>query len=96
MTRQEIITKAVPILQRNPFVLSCALFGSYATDNASNSSDIDFLVKLKRGTTLFDEASLQIELTEALEKEVDIVDAEMIHPLIRKNVIKERISFYER
>ena len=96
MTKQEIITKALPILEQSPIVLSCALFGSYAAGAESNSSDIDFLVKVKRGTTLFDEAELQIKLSETLNKDVDIVDPEMLHPSIKNNIITNRIPFYER
>ena len=96
MTKQEIIIKTIPILKNNPIVLSCALFGSYAMGKEVEKSDIDFLVKMKKGTTLFDEAGLQIELSQALKKNVDIVDPDMLHPSIANNIISERISFYER
>ena len=61
-----------------------------------DNSDIDFLVKMKQGTTLFDEVGLQIELSKVLNKNVDIVDPEMLHPSIENNIISERILFYER
>ena len=37
-----------------------------------------------------------MKLSEILNKDVDIVDPEMLHPSIKNNVIINRIPFYER
>ncbi len=85
---EEIKKKALPIL-KEAGVLRSAIFGSYATGENREDSDIDILVDVPRGTTLFDLVDLKYRLEEALGKEVDLVTYDGIHPLLR-DIMKNR------
>jgi predicted nucleotidyltransferase/DNA-binding XRE family transcriptional regulator len=52
---------------------SVRVFGSIARNEDTPDSDIDLLLKLRPGTSLFDMADLMDELTELLGVKVDIV-----------------------
>jgi len=96
MTQQEIIDRAVPILRKNPLVLSCSLFGSHATGKAMPHSDVDFLLTLKDSASLLDRVEIQLELEHGIGSHVDVVSPRMLHPYIKDNVIKEKVDFYEQ
>jgi predicted nucleotidyltransferase/DNA-binding XRE family transcriptional regulator len=51
------------------------VFGSVLTGLADDDSDIDLLVDLEAGRTLFDVAALHDDLVELLHREVDVVTA---------------------
>ena len=51
------------------------VFGSVARGTATASSDIDLLVDLERGRTLFDLAALWRDLESLLGRRVDVVSA---------------------
>jgi predicted nucleotidyltransferase len=57
-----------------------ALFGSVARGDEVPDSDIDFLVEFERGSSLFDLADLEDELTALLGHRVDVVSAGGLRP----------------
>ena len=89
---QERIT---PIL-REAGVLKSSFFGSVARGEADTRSDIDILVELPRGKSLFDLSDLQIKLQFALGKKVDIGTYRSIKPVLRDGILREQIKIYER
>jgi hypothetical protein len=89
MTIATIKKKILPILKRQG-VLKAAVFGSFARGEETKKSDIDFLMKIARNKTLFDIIKLKLELEEKLGRNVDIVEYDAIHPLIKKVVLKEQ------
>ena len=72
MTTKSIKKQIMPILKRQG-VIKAALFGSIARGEMKKNSDIDILVKLKKGKSLFDFVGLKLELEEKLGKKVDLV-----------------------
>lgn len=90
MTIEEIKDKSAPILQQAG-VTKSSLFGSVATGSNTNSSDIDLLVDLPRGNTLFDFIDLKLTLEEALGSKVDLVEFDAIKPIIRERILKEQV-----
>ncbi|GAB4026496.1 nucleotidyltransferase family protein [Spirosoma koreense] len=58
---------------------SIALFGSYADGTATESSDVDILVKFKHPVG-FEFIDLSIELENLLQKPVDLVTRQGIKP----------------
>ena len=72
-------------------VKSIGLFGSVARDQARPDSDIDILVEFVGEITLQKYAKLSIYLEKILQKEIDVVDAEMLRPELRPYVEKDLI-----
>jgi predicted nucleotidyltransferase len=73
-------------------VKSAGLFGSFARGEATAKSDIDLLVDLGRGKTLFDLAGLKFTLEDALGREVDLVTKNALKPAIRTYVLKDLVK----
>lgn len=89
-----IILKAVPILQKY-HVKKASVFGSFARGEETAKSDIDFLIELPKGMSLFTFADLKMDLEETLQKEVDLVTYRSIHPLLKEAILKEQQIIYE-
>ena len=69
-----------------------AVFGSVARDQASPDSDVDLLVDLPDGTSLFDRAELKSALEELLLTRVDLIRRRNLKPAIKASVEAEAIA----
>lgn len=67
------------------------VFGSVAKGRADAESDIDLLVDLQPGRTLFDISELLSDLQELIGRDVDVVTEKELHSRIRSRVLKEAI-----
>ena len=67
------------------------VFGSTARGDARPDSDVDFLVELDKGRSLFDHAALLLDLQAALGCEVDVVTDRGLRPRVRVRVLKEAV-----
>lgn len=67
------------------------VFGSVATGGNRPDSDLDLLVDMEPGRTLFDLAAFIVDLNDALQIEVDAHDSRCIHPYIRDRVFAEAV-----
>jgi len=85
------LTKLKKVLKQQG-VKSASLFGSFARGEATAKSDIDLLVDLGRGKTLFDLAGLKFVLEDALGREVDLVTKDALKPAIRAYVLKDLVK----
>lgn len=95
MTIATIKKQIVPILKRQG-VTKAALFGSAARGEMKKKSDVDILVKLKKGKSLFDFVGLKLELEEKLDKKVDLVSYGAIKPRLKKIILKDEKIIYEK
>jgi len=68
------------------------IFGSLARGEATEKSDIDILVDLEPGRTLFDLGGLLVDLQELLDCQIDIVTEKGLRQRIRQQVLAEAIS----
>lgn len=68
------------------------IFGSVARGEADAKSDIDLLVDLEQGRSLFDLGGLLMDLQDLLGHKVDVVTERGLRPHIREQVLKEAIS----
>ncbi len=72
-------------------IKTLALFGSTARNQATETSDLDFLVEFNADLTLNLYMNLKFFLEELFERKVDLVIKEDIKPQIRETVIKESL-----
>ncbi len=67
------------------------VFGSVRRGQATRSSDLDLLVRFRRGADLFDQIQLERELGRLLARKVDVVTEAGLHPLVRPQALFEAI-----
>ncbi|MGD1698827.1 nucleotidyltransferase family protein [Dapis sp. BLCC M229] len=68
------------------------IFGSVARGEADANSDIDFLVDMEVGRSLFDLGGLLMELQELLGCRVDLVTEKGLRKRLRERVLREAIE----
>jgi uncharacterized protein len=67
------------------------VFGSVARGEADSESDIDLLVDLEPGRSLFDLGGLLMDLQDLLRHKVDVVTERGLRERIRERVLREAI-----
>jgi len=67
------------------------VFGSVARGDSDEHSDVDFLVEMEPGRTLFDLSGLLADLEALLQSRVDIVTEKGLRPRIRERVLGEAV-----
>jgi uncharacterized protein len=72
-------------------VLSLAIFGSGARDEARRDSDMDFLVELTEPMTFDRYMDVKFHLEDLLAKPIDLVTALLLKPQLRSIVERETI-----
>ncbi len=68
------------------------VFGSVARGEAGPESDIDFLVEMEPGRSLFDLGGLLVDLQKLLGVDVDISTEKGLRSRIRDQVLKEAVT----
>jgi predicted nucleotidyltransferase len=68
------------------------VFGSVVRGEETENSDIDFLVELESGRSLFDHAGLIVDLEDLLEKKIDVATEKGLKPRYRENILREAIA----
>ena len=67
------------------------IFGSVARGEGDPSSDLDLLVDLDPGRSLFDLGGLLMDLQEFLDCRVDVITERGLHPRLGEQVLREAI-----
>ena len=67
------------------------IFGSVANGTADEKSDIDFLVDMEKGRSLFDLGGLLMDLQELFNRKVDVVTENSLHWYIKERILSEAI-----
>jgi len=67
------------------------VFGSVVRGEATENSDVDFLVSFQPGASLFDQAGLIEDLTRLLQRKVDVVSERAINPHLKMLITKEAL-----
>ena len=99
LTKRTSSAKAPPtVAQIRPIVLKITrahgvknvrIFGSFARGEQRKRSDVDLLVDLPDGMTLFGLSGLKIDLQEALHRKVDVVPSDSIKPALRQYILAD-------
>jgi uncharacterized protein len=88
--RQEILTIAAKHGAYN-----VRIFGSVARGEADAASDVDILVELEPGRSLFDLGGVLMDLENLLGCKVDVVTVRGLRKRIRERVLKEAVPLGE-
>jgi hypothetical protein len=67
------------------------VFGSVAREEATEESDVDFLIDVSSKQSLLDLIGLIQDLKELLGCEVDVAQSTVLHPKIRERILTEAI-----
>jgi uncharacterized protein len=88
--------KALEATLRADGVCGLYLFGSYARGEETKTSDIDLLFDIAPDVrfSLFDQARISRQLSEALNAEVDFIPRRALHPLIKDRVEAEKVTVF--
>ncbi|MEW6683775.1 MAG: nucleotidyltransferase family protein [Nitrospirota bacterium] len=73
-------------------VRSIRVFGSVARGEADEQSDVDFLVEMEPGRTLFDMGGLLMDLRDLLGRNVNVVSVRGLKPRIRERILREAVG----
>ena len=65
------------------------VFGSAVRGEATEASDVDFLVEMEPGRSLLDIAALRNDLMDLLGREVDVVTEDSLYWLLRRKILRE-------
>lgn len=68
------------------------VFGSVARGDATDTSDIDFLVDLESGRGLFDLGGLLMDLRELLGRDVDVATVNGLRPRVAQRVLADAVD----
>lgn len=85
--REEILRIAAEHGARNVRV-----FGSVARGDADEQSDVDFLVDMEPGRSLFDMGGLLMDLQDLLGRDVDIATERSLKQRVRARVLHEAVA----
>ncbi len=91
---EEIKAIAAPIAKKYK-VASMRLFGSYARNEATPKSDLDFVIAKGGIRTLLDLSGLEQELSENFHKKVDILTDNSLKPEFRDKIKKDEVMIYD-
>jgi predicted nucleotidyltransferase len=68
------------------------VFGSVARGEAGEGSDIDFIVDLEPGRSLFDLGGLLMDLRDLLKRDVDVVSERGLRPRVAERVLADAVE----
>jgi predicted nucleotidyltransferase len=67
------------------------IFGSVARDESTADSDLDVLVTMEPGRSLFDLIALEQDLEELLGRPVDVVSDAGLSPYLRAQIVADAV-----
>lgn len=68
------------------------VFGSVTRGDATDSSDIDFLVDLAPERDLFDLGGLLMDLRDLVDRDVDVVTERGVRPRVAQRVLADAVE----
>lgn len=84
--------KAILTLAERYGVYDVRVFGSVARGDAGDKSDVDFLVKVRPGRSLFDLGGFLMDVQDLLGCKVDVLTDDGLKPHMRERVLREAVA----
>jgi uncharacterized protein len=93
LTQQSIRERRDAILEiaRRYGASDIRIFGSVARGDATDSSDLDLIVRFEPGRSLLDHGGLVMDLRELLAVKVDVIDEDAMRPRFRDQASREAV-----
>jgi len=82
--------KIIKVLKANG-IKKAGIFGSYVRGEQRRNSDIDILIEPPNGMGL-EFIGIKLELEDKLGRKIDLVTYKGIHPLLKKQILKEEVK----
>jgi len=73
---------------------SISIFGSYARGEEGSNSDIDIIVIFSSKKSLLDLIRIERELSEKLNRKIDLLTEKSISPYMIESIRKEMVTIY--
>lgn len=89
METDELPVQRVAEIARHHGAKTVKIFGSRARGDARPDSDLDLLVSVREGTSLFDLIRMQMELEDLLGISVEVVTEASVRPELRDKILRE-------
>jgi len=80
----------IPVLKRH-LIKRAAIFGSFAKGNNNENSDVDLLIEPGAGFAFFSLLNLEEEISQLLNRKVDLIEYSAIKPSIKEEVLLSAI-----
>jgi len=75
-------------------VKKVSVFGSYARGEMHSKSDVDIIVRFKKKKSFLDLVKIEQELSEKLDRKVDLLTEKSISPYLIDAIRKESVVIY--
>ena len=97
-TLDEIKNIAQPVFASYDSIERAYLFGSYARNEATRKSDLDFMVVLKNDEveSFKDELRVSTDLMETFDKHVDTINNFEVYKIMPRTFERDKILIYEK
>lgn len=93
---QKAVQKVVKQQRFARNIKSVSVFGSAVRGEMNAKSDIDLIVEFFQTMSLLDRAGLKVDFEKALNKKVDLLTPKVIHPRLKKEILRSAKKIYER
>lgn len=92
MVKNNINKIKKPILKvlKKHGIKKAGIFGSFVRGEEKENSDIDILIQPTKGMGL-EFVGVKLELEDELGRRIDLVSYKGIHPLLKKQILKEEV-----
>jgi predicted nucleotidyltransferase len=84
--------KSILALAERYGVYDVRVFGSVARGESDEKSDVDLLVKVRPGRSLFDLGGFLMDVQDLLECKVDVLTDDGLKPRLRERVLREAVA----
>ena len=91
LSELQALTPSLQAIAERYGASNLAVFGSVVRDQATESSDVDLLVDLPAGTSLFQHAELKQDIEALLQHNVDLIRRRNLKPALRERVEAEAV-----
>ena len=96
MTTETLIKSAIDEIAPRFSIQKVYLFGSYARNEQTESSDIDLAIETGDSFSLFDAARFNRQISEALQSTVDVISRRTAVGSFGESIAKDEVLLYEQ